>query len=128
MRGEDIKGAINNVPVEGSPPHARGRRNEHKQCPVRGWITPACAGKTGRRGQWSWGNRDHPRMRGEDGRVEMFALPEDGITPACAGKTVLPRIHNCSVTDHPRMRGEDCSACAPRTSKNGSPPHARGRL
>ena len=46
MRGEDLKGSINNVDIEGSPPHARGRLQPACNRRRRLRITPACAGKT----------------------------------------------------------------------------------
>ena len=67
MRGEDVYSIEQKVNHSGSPPHARGRRDDSDlRLSYRG-ITPACAGKT-RKKKIKWNpSKDHPRMRGEDG-------------------------------------------------------------
>ena len=147
MRGEDKISALFHSVNSGSPPHARGRlRRSWMLVRFRG-ITPACAGKTcsprGRRKT----SRDHPRMRGEDERVNfvvrivhgspphargrLFAGVElhfsCGITPACAGKTCSFKGRQICCRDHPRMRGEDHTVEQYPRPGQGSPPHARGR-
>ena len=67
-------------------------------------------------------------MRGEDGYLEADSRGKTGITPACAGKTGMRRRRHTGSTDHPRMRGEDLRYVAISGTKEGSPPHARGRL
>ena len=127
MRGEDRKGMPVIVVGKGSPPHARGRlpNDVVKQCKAR--ITPACAGKTlfGKLGERQ--NRDHPRMRGEDERVDFLVRVKHGITPACAGKTYSQTRALLFHPDHPRMRGEDLADIRGLNKRQGSPPHARGR-
>ena len=113
------------VPV-GSPPLARGIHARNKGIRDRIRITPACAGNTRfitkiRRVAW-----DHPRLRGEYGKVLLVRQLSIGspplargipdfdrsynffprITPACAGNTsiLIPRSH--LSRDHPRLRGE----------------------
>ena len=67
MRGEDV-GSMQNAPiVEGSPPHARGRRRWEFCWILSRRITPACAGKTTSASIPGAMYSDHPRMRGEDG-------------------------------------------------------------
>ena len=132
----------------GSPPHARGRRFDDPVGSVDPGITPACAGKTFQLDQWQAGDRDHPRMRGEDPDEDARQAPPQGspphargrlrhqehrrlqqrITPACAGKTLRRKVHCEFPWDHPRMRGEDCADRLPCAGEQGSPPHARGRL
>ena len=107
MRGEDPTGCPSTMWFPGSPPHARGRRPSSASLPLAARITPACAGKTGPPAVGPRANVDHPRMRGEDGMVELVdprtsgspphargrrerrrgRLRLRGITPACAGKT-----------------------------------------
>ena len=127
MRGEDGGIAVFGSGIDGSPPHARGRRAVEPRLPRHDRITPACAGKT-RPEFHSWTYpRDHPRMRGEDfwhhlmssnfsgsppharGRqvIPKIRLMRVGITPACAGKTRDYRHQRRLEADHPRMRGED---------------------
>ena len=148
MRGEDtVEDAVEGM-LEGSPPHARGRRPHGHRGVGRPGITPACAGKTSAVEVKETMNRDHPRMRGEDwssddwqaalagsppharGRQRNGHGPqvEDGITPACAGKTPAPSAERTTKTDHPRMRGEDGADAVHGLPGRGSPPHARGRL
>ena len=107
MRGEDALTETTRVKNQGSPPHARGRRNGgHPQGDPAG-ITPACAGKTAVSFLSDIGLPDHPRMRGEDPIVPLQSEAPYGspphargrlltrkhrpltlrITPACAGRT-----------------------------------------
>src|SRR5690606_22513330 len=110
------------------------------------WITPACAGSTGRTPRTVWGGLDHPRVRGEHASV-FVANPADAgspprargapprhpstrgearITPACAGSTARPP-HRChGWTDHPRVRGEHGLGRGAGGEPGGSPPRARG--
>ena len=147
MRGEDAL-AVAALPMGiGSPPHARGRPTQYGRRAISCGITPACAGKTARRGGTSAISRDHPRMRGEDRFASSLMWPRRGspphargrldasrahiipgrITPACAGKTRVPGPTGSGGWDHPRMRGEDSRIGRESTSPFGSPPHARGR-
>ena len=147
MRGEDGFGPSKGVWRSGSPPHARGRPRNGKRRRLGGRITPACAGKTGRAQGVGHGDRDHPRMRGEDsptkklsstpkgsppharGRPRRYSdgLKAERITPACAGKTAKIFRRLKSRKDHPRMRGEDAERRLLLECQRGSPPHARGR-
>ena len=92
----------------GSPPLARGIRQDNRLecCQLR--ITPACAGNTRSGSPKKWLIWDHPRLRGEYNISLIFiffdlgspplargipaARPdieaEVGITPACAGNTI----------------------------------------
>ena len=127
MRGEDNVLGVFSRKRLGSPPHARGRQVANRDTGVVERITPACAGKTRRRStnlRISW---DHPRMRGEDCRIERPFWGRFGITPACAGKTAVLGHTLLIPRDHPRMRGEDAVLAEERSSYAGSPPHARGR-
>ena len=147
MRGEDHSAMKRAYPTWGSPPHARGRREDARAVGERSGITPACAGKTSTSKARRTCCRDHPRMRGEDpnqyltkadaagsppharGRLVTaeWWLDGAGITPACAGKTTGKCRRRVSHRDHPRMRGEDhCFSYRP-LMMSGSPPHARGR-
>ena len=148
MRGEDVSHAFVLMKFLGSPPHARGRRRTNNRLRRKDRITPACAGKTFQLDQWQAGDRDHPRMRGEDpsshgcslnatgsppharGRRHLVGVVQGhiGITPACAGKTPCPYCKEARQPDHPRMRGEDASTMPTLSCQRGSPPHARGRL
>ena len=147
MRGEDATRDVREELNPGSPPHARGRRQDGLVHDVLERITPACAGKTSSCRRRRHRPADHPRMRGEDWLVR-WALAEssgspphargrrasevslkglEGITPACAGKTPSTGGATRTTTDHPRMRGEDPGLRRGEDLEPGSPPHARGR-
>ena len=148
MRGEDNVSGQGLVWRRGSPPHARGRRQHQQIRRSLHRITPACAGKTCCGSSRAGSIRDHPRMRGEDAfqnwsNVKLTGSPPHargrryrrrgrrqgvGITPACAGKTLIRCRSRGRSRDHPpRMRGEDALALVISRSRQGSPPHARGR-
>ena len=106
MRGEDLEDVKGLNKRQGSPPHARGRLEEHYDYELIAGITPACAGKTRRGAACRSGSRDHPRMRGEDSPAGWIFVES---------------------MDHPRMRGEDSRTRNVPPCLSGSPPHARGR-
>ena len=148
MRGEKADVVLNGAAVKGSPPHARGKG----ACPIMGSpkqrITPACAGKSGCYVRIYRVIRDHPRMRGEKGRVQDYGgrymgspphargkvpavivyFRQKGITPACAGKRQAQSRLIPVTLDHPRMRGEKFTCDSSDSSSGGSPPHARGKV
>ena len=71
MRGEDTRGPAREHIHGGSPPHARGRREELFRRMAKDRITPACAGKTSPAAGGGDGCGDHPRMRGEDTHTQL---------------------------------------------------------
>ena len=107
MRGEDQYGALHQEHEDGSPPHARGRRDFGDRVAPVVVDHPRMRGEDvawGSRHSWRCGSPPHARGRPE----EVFdRSPDGGITPACAGKT----------TGYTHERRTYC----------GSPPHARGR-
>ena len=148
MRGEKSTYSSIALSISGSPPHARGKVSYIVEaCPLFG-ITPACAGKRGRKRARVGAARDHPRMRGEKSTASCTLVAATGspphargkvrhpnhlptapgITPACAGKRLVPIKYNRVFRDHPRMRGEKCKSGLPYRSRQGSPPHARGKV
>ena len=93
--------------VSGSPPRMRGKGGPNRVPQPRLGITPAYAGKRGRKEIAPMSNRDHPRVCGEKlfqspllrlplgssprvrgkGTRPPFLRNGAGITPACAGKS-----------------------------------------
>ena len=127
MRGEDGLRFPPVVPLEGSPPHARGRPLQRPKHDRRHRITPACAGKTEVvNDALLCLNGSPPHARGRRGKPLGTSI-RGRITPACAGKTPAPTCTPGKVSDHPRMRGEDLPSSSKRSRSGGSPPHARGR-
>ena len=105
--GENSPNFAHRLPLQGSPPRVRGKRNM-LEFPIGLFrITPACAGKTSINFVTTAVDWDHPRVCGENkidvtlryrdqgspprvrGKLKdtpAAPLPER-ITPACAGKT-----------------------------------------
>lgn len=147
MRGEELGGHVVAIGEAESPPHARGRGSSMVWRVKRPRITPACAGKRGRRGHHLLPDQNHPRMHGEEplismrpsgtvesppharGRVDELrkVVTPTGITPACAGKRVSFSVSQNGSGNHPRMRGEERGAATMNCCLSESPPHARGR-
>ena len=110
--------------------------------------TPAYAGNTSDPSSTIPVFRDHPRLRGEYGRLPVpLIVPVGspplargiriivdvnnsflGITPACAGNTMTRASVLRTSGDHPRLRGEYWCCLWNGSGKPGSPPLARGIL
>ena len=113
---------------------------------ARAGSSPAAPGSTR-----AWASRrrcggDHPRMRREhltDIAAGAYATESSphargtprgrrevenkiGIISACAGSTTTTSSRPRPRRDHPRMRGEHAESKPARSSRSGSPPHARG--
>ena len=73
-----------------------------------------------------YGPGSPPRVRG---KVVEIGLRISGgrITPACAGKSEPSCPRKRRAEDHPRMRGEKPLSIVSADSRQGSPPHARGK-
>ena len=111
-------------------------------------ITPAYAGKRGRRAATPHSPQDHPRICGE--KMGMVCIiggfagsPPHmrgkvygktgvstflGITPAYAGKRLLWQVADYQLQDHPRICGEKPPLRCTRSIQSGSPPHMRGKV
>ena len=109
-------------------------------------IIPACAGNSGRDKIWHEGDRDHPRVCGEQlPALSYFSLRKGssprvrgtensisfiqmnfGIIPACAGNRPLQQTLQQRQRDHPRVCGEQSSRGHGRTKTWGSSPRVRG--
>ena len=103
-----------NVPViraprthDGSPPRVRGKLITIEYEFRKGWITPACAGKTCHSRSGCSRDPDHPRVCGENTCT--------GAEPAA------------SPADHPRVCGENYWLSALPHFAVGSPPRVRGK-
>ena len=146
--GEKSASQMRSRSSRGSPPRMRGKDDAIVLLGVVVGITPACAGKKGRKEIAPMSNRDHPRvcgeklfqspllrlplgssprMRGKDVRQELQHSGR-GITPACAGKS--PQRAHCSPVpwDHPRVCGEKCPPGKFFFMTVGSPPRVRGKV
>ena len=92
----------------GSPPRVRGKDPAKSPCPTMKRITPARAGKRGRRRGGRLNRRDHPRACGEKGDL-------------------LP-IYAMLVGSPPRVRGKDFDAQIGRREEGITPARAGKRL
>ena len=85
--GEKYLDKNKKIRIVGSPPRVRGKAVVRKKADGGIRITPACAGKSSRRGKEASFCRDHPRVCGE--------------------KTVIVRLAVALVGSPPRVRGKD---------------------
>ena len=92
--------------VLGSPPRGRGKGTSLYPVPSRLRITPAWAGKRGRRGGRPQSPQDHPRVGGEKSIVRPNSAPGTGSPPRGRGKAFRPRNVDGTREDHPRVGGE----------------------
>ena len=108
MRGEQFLSMALGGRIKGSPPHARGAVVAVIVGNLCIGITPACAGSSLHGWRSRSGNRDHPRMRGEQAQYHHQIHHRQGspphargavdnkvtksnqsrITPACAGSSL----------------------------------------
>ena len=148
MCGENGKIFVDNTYGYGSSPRVRGKPSTSTNCPTRGRLIPACAGKT----SWSRGSDRppgaHPRVCGENyiytlihyiyigssPRVRGKRIEEGaqgvvgGLIPACAGKTLLVGGVHRRVPAHPRVCGENGFHRGWSLGVSGSSPRVRGKL
>ena len=109
-------------------------------------ITPACAGNSYARFCARIAGWDHPRVCGEQSRLEHISewgigspprvrgtaaesaklLNDRGITPACAGNSSPCGSGLLLPQDHPRVCGEQLLALRALRNAKGSPPRVRG--
>ena len=130
MGGEKVRSVEIALDQQGSPPRGRGKGRSFRI----GWwicrITPAWAGKSGKKSKPGPNGKDHPRVGGEKSRVAPRSDPGTGspprgrgkdaaaspikgghrITPAWAGKSVLRCQSLPQNRDHPRVGGEKSKA------------------
>ena len=146
LRGENSSSRRLTLRFTGPPPPARGEPALNHACTEEIRTTPACAGRTLRELLAERDALDHPRLRGENVRVDHRAgghfgppppargervatrdrLSESRTTPACAGRTGGRDDEHWIVPDHPRLRGENSTRPPLGPREPGPPPPARG--
>ena len=145
--GEKEKKAKRNATIEGSPPPMRGKGHSRILMVPAGGITPAYAGKRGRKAVCYNHAEDHPRLCGEKTMSSVFSTADTGspppmrgkaeitrtkfdtvgITPAYAGKRFQFPDHRFPCQDHPRLCGEKRQRTGQKHFGEGSPPPMRGK-
>ena len=147
-RGENICTPALRIIGRGSSPLTRGKLDlEGVRRGGRGLI-PAHAGKTPPRAGKAHTSWAHPRSRGENQRVGIWAFTSAGsspltrgkrrrgcrawlrrgLIPAHAGKTTWPGTTRPHPRAHPRSRGENTARTGPLAAVRGSSPLTRGKL
>ena len=126
----------------------RGKVNFPASNVVRIGITPAYAGKRGKRRNRKNSGRDHPRVCGEKlaienkvnepqgspprmrGKAKVWPISTRcwGITPAYAGKRASASPALSVPWDHPRVCGEKAARPLHVAHALGSPPRMRGKV
>ena len=124
--GEKLRCTQKPRDTPGSPPRGRGKGLKQTMDEKHKGITPAWAGKSGRKADHHPRWRDHPRVGGEkflsnaqssitEGspprgrgkvRILIYSVALDRITPAWAGKSDGFALCPWSAGDHPRVGGE----------------------
>ncbi len=130
----------------GSPPRVRGTAAVTPALYLVTGITPACAGNRESPDGGLCHGGDHPRVCGEQERVNRFSVrchgspprvrgtafqggDNDGltrITPACAGNSSVRCPTGQPPPDHPRVCGEQQKSLTGPIQSTGSPPRVRG--
>ena len=128
MCGENDLRRIHASLIEGSPPRVRGKRAVAPQ--VRGpeGLTPACAGKTTAGANREHERTAHPRVCGENHRVEPRRRALTGSPPRVRGKLRTCECHRLPRPAHPRVCGENPCRSHGDGATCGSPPRVRGKL
>ena len=148
VRGDVASRFSPQVPQEGSPPRARGRRrctrwrgrSTRAHPRVRGdvavssrsmsgpaGLTPACAGTSLSGGEGLGIEGAHPRVRGDVYCSFWWWWWRWGLTPACAGTSDCAGQRRNHRWAHPRVRGDVMVGMFGTATILGSPPRARGR-
>ncbi len=141
-RGERVVGHW----AQGTPPRRRGGQPTPAGALDVSRNTPALAGRTPHaRGRRACGS-EHPRVGGEDHRVDIAGRGVRGTpprrrgglpqrqplgraprnTPASAGRTRSPPVGGRGRLEHPRVGGEDGPTRARAREPGGTPPRRRG--
>ena len=148
MCGENGRFKSCGATTRGSSPRVRGKLANAVVTGVKSRLIPACAGKTQRERCRHPRIRAHPRVCGENSRIDLtevrtagssprvrgkhlvaeFESVAGGLIPACAGKTFLTAVMGTSRKAHPRVCGENVRVGEGDELEGGSSPRVRGKL
>mgnify|MGYP000999041523 CR=1 FL=1 len=147
-RGENFPVWFRAVSGRGSSPLTRGKHQARSRGLDAGGLIPAHAGKTRSARRRRSATRAHPRSRGENRTVTLYArgdlgsspltrgkhdgqgavVADGGLIPAHAGKTFLELVGGDHGGAHPRSRGENFRVARTGQVVDGSSPLTRGKL
>ena len=147
VRGENDARAVYHAAEEGTSPRARGKLSIAEPFCRGKRNIPACAGKTVPHCGRTVINKEHPRVRGENGCLVGPPWTFQGTSPrargklrstgqcvvvsrnipACAGKTLWGHCPVGADKEHPRVRGENLDEFFPAFGFKGTSPRARGK-
>ena len=146
--GENLIIRTMEIPVAGSSPRVRGKHPDGLEVYPTKRLIPACAGKTIQVFTRSRCRTAHPRVCGENVRVNIACrssagssprvrgklcgdrdlAERDGLIPACAGKTAPYAGSQGHRWAHPRVCGENEHSREVAGIPWGSSPRVRGKL
>ena len=110
----------------GSSPHVRGAQVKRGLVITAHGIIPACAGSTHRSREYYYAPRDHPRMCGEHGDMELLFQHRRGSSPHVRGARSHRRCGGHGTGIIPACAGSTCGHELRDSAQRGSSPHVRG--
>ena len=145
--GENSSSARKASVIVGSSPRVRGKLGDTVAVFVDPGLIPARAGKTFQRPTRQKQCRAHPRVCGENRRVDerrvggfgssprvrgkpgrcFASCSHERLIPACAGKTVVYLSYATMARAHPRVCGENIVLSCLLRLHHGSSPRVRGK-
>ncbi len=148
VRGDDLEWTAQDECLGGSPPRAWGRSGLWVLSLFARRFTPACVGTMWVAARCCVAAPVHPRVRGDDKRIDaekqiiggspprawgrsLVGVSQEAavrFTPACVGTIFAGVVATIPSSVHPRVRGDDVAYRWKRMKANGSPPRAWGRF
>ena len=145
--GENAQFLLETLRKTGTSPRMRGKPAEKIGCPPSSRNIPAYAGKTFDIGDAVAGQKEHPRVCGENGATIGRGISRAGTSPrmrgklmggvpavqrmrnipAYAGKTCLRAFSPNVLSEHPRVCGENEWNTASPITQTGTSPRMRGK-
>jgi len=126
VREDDDTADVFGVPINGTPPRARGRSAGGPLPEPEVGNTPACAGTTSNCANATPVRPEHPRVRADDPGTRPTGHEAGGTPPRARGRPE-PEPVGRSIDRNTPACGDDFATTSHNTTELGTPPHARGR-
>ena len=126
VREDDDTADVFGVPINGTPPRARGRSAGGPLPEPEVGNTPACAGTTSNCANATPVRPEHPRVRADDPGTRPTGHEAGGTPPRARGRPE-PEPVGRSIDRNTPACGDDFATTGHNTTELGTPPHARGR-